>query len=172
MKVRELMKREVRSCLVDDNLDWAAHLMWDGDCGALPVVGKEENVVGIITDRDICMAAYTKGLPLSTIKVEEAMARQVTFCSPESTLETAMALMKEARVRRLPVVDGAGKLVGILSLNDLACEAREATKHGGGNLRSIDVADTLGVICGHRLPPARSEKARNGRKAELVESGA
>jgi CBS-domain-containing membrane protein len=120
MKVKELMEIKVRSCLVDDSLNWAAQLMWEGDCGALPVVGPEGDVVGMITDRDICMAAYTKGRPLTLIKVGDAMAKQVTTCSAESSAETAMSLMKEVRVRRLPIVDAQGKLAGILSLNDLA----------------------------------------------------
>ena len=168
MKVSELMIRNVRSCAAENNLNRAAQLMWEGDCGALPVVGSDGTVIGMITDRDISMAAYTKGKPLTAIRVGDAMAKQVSTCSLESTLETAMSLMKEIRVRRLPVVDAQGKLAGILSLNDLALEARKETKSGGRDLKSVDVADTLGVICEHRQPGAVAAKPQAKRAGELV----
>jgi CBS domain-containing protein len=171
MKVKELMVRDVRSCLVSDSLTRAAQLMWEGDCGVLPVVGMNGSVVGMITDRDICMSAYTKGRPLAALKVENAMAGKVSSCSTESTLETAMSLMKESRVRRLPVVDAQGKLAGILSLNDLACQARKEAKLGGKEIKSVDVADTLGAICEHRPPVGAAVISQANRKGELVGAG-
>ena len=171
MKVKELMVREVRSCRVEDNLNRAAHLMWEGDCGVLPVVETDGTVVGMITDRDICMAAYTKGGSLSSLRVGDAMAEQVSSCSPEASLETAMSLMKETHVRRLPVVDAQGKLAGILSLNDLAREARKQTKGGGREIKAVDVAETLGVICEHRQPGAPVAKTQGKRASELIGVG-
>jgi CBS domain-containing protein len=150
MKVGELMTRDVRTCLAEDNLNRAAQLMWEGDCGIIPVLGADGGLVGVITDRDICMAAYTKGRPLASLRVQDAMAREVSFCSPDSTLETAMSLMREMRIHRLPVVDAQGQLAGILSLNDLALEARKEAKGGGRQIKSVDVAETLGVLCDHR----------------------
>jgi CBS-domain-containing membrane protein len=117
----------------------------------------------MITDRDICMAAFTKGRPLTSLKVRDAMAKQVTTCSAESSAETAMSLMKEVRVRRLPIVDARGKLAGILSLNDLAREARKEARFGLTQVRPGDVADTMGIICAHRsLPPRVSKPAARG----------
>ena len=171
MKVKELMVRAVRTCLMDDSLNSAAQLMWEGDCGVLPVVGQDGSVVGMIRDRDIWMAAYTRGRSLGDLRVGNAMANQVTFCSPDSTLEAAMSLMKEARVHRLPVVDSQGKLAGILSLNDLAREARKQAKGSGREVRPVDVADTLGVLCEHRLPAPVVTKSLGRHVGELAGAG-
>ena len=171
MKVKELMSHEVRSCRPADSLDRAAHLMWEGDCGDLPVVGNGGGVVGMITDRDICMAAYTKGRSLASIRVEDAMARQVSSCSPDATLETAMSLMKETRVRRLPVVDGRGQLAGILSMNDLAREARRQDKGGDRQKMCFDLMDTLGVVCEPHRGAAKTPGMKTRRAGELVPAG-
>jgi CBS-domain-containing membrane protein len=168
MKVSELMIRNVRTCVPDNNLNRAAQLMWEGDCGVVPVIGADGAVVGMVTDRDICMAAYTKGKMLSAIRVGDVMANQVSTCSLDSTLETAMSIMKEIRVRRLPVVDAQGKLAGILSLNDLAIEARKQTRGGGRDLDANQVTDTLGIICDHRRPDAVAAKPQGKRAGELV----
>ena len=166
MKVREVMVREVRSCCAEDSLNRAAQIMWDGDCGVVPVVDGEGRPVGMITDRDICMAAYTQGLPITMLRVGTSMVREVASCSPDATLETAMALMKEGQVRRLPITDGSGKLVGILSLNDLA---REARRRSGSGVAAADLADTLGRICEDRS--ARTKAPPVEREAELVGAG-
>jgi CBS domain-containing protein len=118
--VRAIMADAVCSCSPDDTLNGAAQRMWDKDCGAVPVVNSDGTLAGIITDRDICMAAYTKGLPLDAIHVKDAMARHVHTCNPDDTLARAATLMAEAQVRRLPVVDGERRLVGIVALADIA----------------------------------------------------
>jgi len=156
MKVQDWMTRDVATCVVDDSLNRAAQLMWDGDFGVVPVVGPEGSIVGMITDRDVCMAAYTRGRPLAEIRVEHAMAKHIATCSPDSTIDTALSLMKEARVRRLPVVDHHGRLVGVLSLNDLARGARGLGGTPEGIRTRADVDETLASICGKRLR-ARSE---------------
>ena len=150
MKVHDWMTRDVATCLVDDTLNRAAQLMWEGDFGVVPVVGVEGNVVGMITDRDVCMAAYTRGRPLAEIRIEDAMAKHLATCSPDSTIETALALMKEAGVRRLPVVDHHGKLAGVLSLNDLARAARRLGGTPEGIRTRADVGETLASICRSR----------------------
>jgi CBS domain-containing protein len=167
MKVMDLMTCDVKSCSADDSLDRAANLMWEGDCGVVPVVGPGRELVGMITDRDICMAAYTKGRPLAALGVRDAMAKKLTFCSPEATLETAISLMKESRVRRLAVVDSKGMLAGILSLNDLAVEARKQERSGARPTLSAALADMLGTICEHRQPSAGA-KPRPRRTEALV----
>ena len=159
MKVQDWMTRDVATCLVDDTLNRAAQLMWEGDFGVVPVLGVDGTVVGVITDRDICMAAYTRGRPLAEIRVEDAMAKHLATCSPDSTIETALSLMKEASVRRLPVVDHHGKPVGVLSLNDLARGARRLGGTPEGIKTRADVDETLASICRTRLR-ARSEDRR------------
>lgn len=119
LSVQSFMTDAVATCSPDEPLNAAARVMWEHDCGAVPVLA-DGKLVGIITDRDICMAAYTQGRPLGAIAVKDVMARHVHACSPGDTLERAATLMADARVRRLPVVDTEQRLVGIVSLADIA----------------------------------------------------
>lgn len=123
MRVKEVMTEDVKSCRVEDSLNVPAQLMWDHDCGCVPVLEGNGKVRAIITDRDICMAAYTQGKPLREIPVASAMSREVWSASPSDSLAAAERLMAEKKVRRLPIVDSEGKLVGIVSLHDVAREA-------------------------------------------------
>ena len=120
MNVSQLMKSDVEICGPDDNLATAACRMWDADLGCLPVVDQDGQVIGMITDRDICMAALTRGQPLRDIPVAVAMSNEVLSCSPDATLIEAEEVMRSGQVRRLPVIDSDACLVGIVSLNDLA----------------------------------------------------
>lgn len=124
--VRSLMTSQVHTCQREDTLNHAAHLMWNGDCGVLPVLS-EERVVGIITDRDICMAAYTQGKPATELGVEGAMSKDVVSCLPDESVEAALISMGKHRVRRLPVLTTQGKLVGMLTLADVVRWARPLT---------------------------------------------
>jgi CBS domain-containing protein len=122
------MSREVITCTPEMELARVGWLMWEGDCGSLPVL-REGKIAGIITDRDLCMAAAMKPRPCTEIRVAEAMsAGDVAVVREDGSLEDALALMAERRVRRLPVVNPVGDLVGILSLNDAV---RAAEKSGG-----------------------------------------
>src|SRR5947207_117465 len=121
MDIKRLMKHEVRTCRPDDMLNTAARIMWEEACGCVPVVDAESRPIGFLTDRDICMAAYTQGGPLGELRVESAMARSIVSCGNEDDLAHAMQLMRNNSLRRLPVVDACGVLVGLLSLDDIAC---------------------------------------------------
>ncbi|HZP42445.1 MAG TPA: CBS domain-containing protein [Candidatus Binatia bacterium] len=146
MKVEELMTRRVASCSASDTLNAAARIMWEHDCGCAPVVA-DGRVVGMITDRDICMAAYTQDRPLSALPVSQAMSREVHSCRPDDPLAVAERTMRERQIRRLPVIDASGHLVGILSLNDVArAFAREGERAAGG-ARANEVASTLAAVC-------------------------
>src|SRR5688572_1480478 len=112
MKVHGIMTKQVRSCGADDSMADAARLMWEGDCGSIPVVDDGGHVVGMITDRDICMATFTRGVPPAALKVSDAMNGTVTACRSDDDVESAEQLMASRKVRRLPVMDGAGRLVG------------------------------------------------------------
>jgi CBS-domain-containing membrane protein len=122
LSVRELMTEAVASCSPDETLNAAARHMWEHDCGVVPVVDGGE-LVGIITDRDICMAAYTQGRPLASIVIKDVMARHVHACRADDTLARAASLMADAQVRRLPVIDVERRLVGIVSMADIARSA-------------------------------------------------
>jgi len=149
MRVSQLMSKQVQTCHASDSLDLAAQRMWSNDCGCLPVVEQDGNgqVIGIITDRDICMSALFQGKPLSSLNVSEAMARNVRTCRQTDTTGSAETVMREARIRRLPVVNDDGALVGILSLADLACEAAREQCSPRKHLTGDEIGITLAAIC-------------------------
>src|SRR5262245_4091481 len=115
MQVKDIMTKRVESCAADHTLDCAARIMWERDCGCVPIVDHENRVVGILTDLDICMAAYTKGLPLSAIQAGEAMSQQIFTCSPHDDIREAERQMESKQIRRIPVVDGERRLIGMVS---------------------------------------------------------
>jgi len=124
MKVENLMVTKVQSCRPDTNLAAAAALMWEADCGALPVVEQDNKVVGMITDRDICIAAGTRNrLPSDTL-AGDVVNRKVYACGPDDDVKIALATMRKARVRRLPVVEDSNRVLGMLSLDDIALDIR------------------------------------------------
>ena len=147
MKVRDIMNRDVHTCRPETNLAMAAMQMWDGDFGVLPVLANGGTVVGMITDRDICMAAASKHRDPARIRVEEVTAGEVYACSPDSEIHEALKVMQQRKVRRLPVINADdGKLAGILSLNDIALKVQA---DGKAELSAQDVENTLKAICTH-----------------------
>ncbi len=110
--------RQARTCFPNHPLSEAARLMWELDCGSVPVVDDSGNLVGMITDRDICMAAYTRDQPLSALSVKSTMSEQVASAAPGDTIEQIVRVMREHQVRRVPIVD-QGKFVGIITLADV-----------------------------------------------------
>jgi CBS domain-containing protein len=156
MKVEQLMTRETRVCTDMDTLNRAAELMWESDCGCIPVISAngDGGLVGVVTDRDIAMAAYTQGKELSALPIGTAMARDVIACHASDGISQAEALMRDNQVRRLPVLDKEERLVGIISLNDIAREAqREAAIGKRAEVTGEGVMETLSSVCQPR--PAR-----------------
>jgi CBS domain-containing protein len=119
MKIENWMNRDVACCRPESSMSEAAHLMWEKDCGVLPVVDSDEHVVGVITDRDLCMGAYHRGSSLNDLRVEESMSRTVHTCRESDPIEEVIRRMGDNQVRRVPVLDASGRLVGILSMNDI-----------------------------------------------------
>lgn len=117
--VEEVMHRGAHCCRLTDSCGRAAQVMWERDCGALPIRDEHGHVVGIITNRDICMAGYTKGCSVWKIPVAAVSSLCVHSVSPEDSVDYAEELLKRHRVRRLVVLDRGGNLVGMLSLADL-----------------------------------------------------
>lgn len=146
MRVEQLMNQPVRTCRRTDSLNQAAQLMWDHDCGVLPVVDDRGLLVGIITDRDICMASYTQGRSLLELVVETAMATRVFSCHIKDDIQAAERLMSEKKVRRLPVIDAGGRPAGMISLSDIACMTPRLAENPEA---SRAFAETYSSIC-HR----------------------
>ncbi len=149
MLVENLMTRQVQSCHVGDSLAHAAQLMWQHDCGAVPVCAGDglQRVIGMITDRDICMSALFQGKPLVELRVNEAMSRSLTAVRPSDSLAQAERVMREAHLRRLPVIERDGALLGMLSLADLAREASRERTHARKEVTESDIGNTLAAIC-------------------------
>lgn len=156
MKVAELMSRFVRTCSPQDNLATAGAAMWESDCGIIPVVDPSRKLLGVVTDRDICIALSTRSATASQIRVADVMSRNVHSCAPDDDIETALKTMGERLVRRLPVLDGEGRLEGILSLSDIARRARRPGARRANGPTYDEVAETLKAIC---RVPAPSRKA-------------
>lgn len=146
----------VKSCGTNDNLERAAQIMWENDFGAVPVVDGDGRVVGMITDRDSCMAAYMQGRPLGQILVSNAMSKRVHGAMENDPLEVVENMMRRVRVRRVPVLDAKGRLNGILSMNDLV---RHAHRSLG---RTTSVGQTIAAICEPHVA-ARAKDHGQGR---------
>jgi CBS domain-containing protein len=148
MKVEQLMTKTVASCVPGDTLNEAARIMWERDCGVVPVVEAQgsQHVIGMLTDRDICMAAYTKGQTLSQIQVRDAMSSGAQSCHPGQDVAEAERAMRDAQVHRLPVVDEADQLLGVISLADIAREAAREARFKRQEVTVAEVGETLAAI--------------------------
>ncbi|HYN10935.1 MAG TPA: CBS domain-containing protein [Vicinamibacterales bacterium] len=163
MHIKELMSQPAVTCTERDHLDVPARLMWEYDCGVIPVVDDDGRLCGVVTDRDICMAAYTQGQPLHAISVTTAMARDVMSCHPDDAIEDAERLMRDGQIRRVPVVDAAGRPQGVVSLNDVA----RATARGKKSSIDRELVTTMAAIC---EPRRRPDGAVAGARPTLTRS--
>src|SRR4030095_8760448 len=118
------MTTDVKRWSRETNLAAAARIMWEGDCGAVPVTDERDHVVGVITDRDICIAAATRPRTEGEIPVKDVISKALFTCAPGDDVRAALATMKARKVRRLPVVDQGGRLAGIVSIHDIAVQVR------------------------------------------------
>ncbi len=147
MHVDKVMNPRPRFVKAHQSLADAVAIMVERDCGWVPVVDDAKRVVGVITDRDICLAAHDRDKRLKNIAVEGVMRTNVHACRPKDRIGDAQAVMRTRRIRRLPVTDADGKLVGLLSLSDLARRAGMNDENKPKGLTSLDVAHTLAAIC-------------------------
>lgn len=150
MKVAQIMSIDPSRCSRDESLSSVAGKLWSADCGALPVVDGDGRVTGMITDRDIAIALGFSCRPASEMTVGAVATRELFSCRKGELLEAVLERMSARGVRRLPVVDEGGKLVGMLSLNDLIARAPEL-----GARRILAALETIG----RRTPPDRGEEA-------------
>ena len=149
MNVKALMTPNVKSAGKGASVADVALIMRANNCGAVPIVDEENKVVGIITDRDICLALALRRLPAAGIAVTDMMSKKVYACGPHEEVSAALETMRNKKVRRLPVVDDEGRLVGILSMDDvvLHAEARRAEKiEKESGLGYKQTVDTLKAI--------------------------
>jgi CBS domain-containing protein len=148
MQAALLMTREVVTCTPETSLADAARLMREHGVGFLPVVGAHGRLKGVLTDRDALLASAKAGKRLAALRVEGAMKQPITSCGPEAELELVERLLARAGLHRLPVTDEEGRLVGVISIDDLACAA--ARRGDADLLRRVGL--TLSAIVHKRSP--------------------
>jgi CBS domain-containing protein len=150
MKVKDIMMTTSCYCRPEANLGAAAELMWNADCGFLPILSAEGKVIGVITDRDICIALGTRNCLAGELRVADAMSSKLYSCAPDDDIHTALQTMSEAKVRRLPVKTQGGALVGVLSINDLLFRAEPAGFGRTPDLSRDEIVRTLRSIARER----------------------
>lgn len=155
MKVSDVMTKRPSFCGLDTNLSTAAELMWRNGCGFLPVVGEGGNVIGVITDRDISIALGTRNRRPSELLIKDVASPKLFTCTAEDNVHCALKTMRIEGIRRLPVIDREGALVGVLSIDDIALKAHEhALKK---DVSYEDVEDTYKAIYGHAASRAKGD---------------
>lgn len=151
MNVSEIMEQRVATVHPTDGIHVAATRMRDRDCGCVVVVDDEERAVGVLTDRDVCMAALRTDLPLSGLVVSDAMTAHPFYCYVDDTIDAVEDAMARHQVRRLPVVDDEGRLRGLVALDDVAREAARDADLFAPPVSCAGVGRTLGQIVRPRL---------------------
>jgi CBS domain-containing protein len=159
MKVVEIMMGTPYHCSPETNLGSATELMWIGNCGFLPVVTQDNKVIGVITDRDICVALGTRNRTAGNVTVGEVMSGKMFACTPEDEIETALETMRAGHVRRLPVITKARALVGVISIDDVIIHAEKPVMAGASGLSTANVVKALQGINERQFPLARVQAA-------------
>jgi CBS domain-containing protein len=155
MKVRDVMVGTPVWCSYETNLGAAVERLWNQDCGILPIVNSEGKVTAVATDRDICIALGTRNRLPGEITVGEVTTGKLYSCKPDDDIRTALQTMGEKKVRRLPVVNAAGKLEGILSMDDVVLHADARNP----DLSYDEVVKTLKKLYRPQLPEKRAATA-------------
>ena len=158
MKIQELMTREVDASSPATDLAAVSMTMWRQDCGIVPIIDDARRVVGVVTDRDICMALATRHRRAEELTAGEVMTDRLILVRPEEDVRVALEAMRTQRVRRLPVVDAEHRLRGVVSINDLVLHAQPSGGRVTPGISANDLLATLQGICGHPLPAIRPQE--------------
>jgi CBS domain-containing protein len=137
MKAKELMTAEPKTCSPETNLAAAAELMLQADCGILPITDAGK-LVGVVTDRDLYLALATRNRRPAEISVAEVAQGPVYSCSPEDDVNAVLATMRQHRIRRVPIEGFGGRVLGIISIDDVALAA--------GPKRPVADRDVVGAL--------------------------
>jgi CBS domain-containing protein len=125
MRVQDLMTRQVATVRESDPASEALRLMWECDCGSVPVIGEDGRARAIVTDRDIAMTLRFRDSAPSVVSVSDAMSRLLHSCAPNDSIAAAEEIMRKHQIRRLPVLDGDGRLLGVISMADIVRTAAD-----------------------------------------------
>ena len=129
-KCSDVMTKDLIYGLPNDTVTRVAQLMKKEDIGPVPIVDNEQSKmpIGIITDRDLALKVVGEGRDPNTTRVEEVMTRKLVTCRADDNVENAMKAMAQYQLRRIPVVDGGGRLVGIIAQADVATRVDQPKK--------------------------------------------
>jgi CBS domain-containing protein len=152
MNISDICKPGVKTCGPKDTLAAAAGIMWQEGCGAVPVVDENGRLVGIVTERDICVAVATRRRLASEIAVDQVMSGSLVSCRLEDPVKDALRLMREAQVRRLPVLGEGGTLIGTVSVKDILLAVREFPCKTSREALQQEIILTLMAISQHHSP--------------------
>ena len=149
MRVQDLMTRNVECARPQTDLAAVAMTMWRKNCGIVPVLDDARHVVGVITDRDICMAVSTRHRRPEELTAQDVMSGKVTSVLQDDDVHVALDAMGGNKVRRLPVVDAEGRIQGLISMNDLVLRAQPAGRPTP-QLSANEVLVAMQRICEHQ----------------------
>jgi CBS domain-containing protein len=147
MHAGQIMSRDVITCSPDDSLRDAVRKMWDHDVGCLLVVDGEERLVGIVTDRDVCLAAFTGERPLKDIRVKSAMTSPVHSLTDTDRVQDVEVVMTTYKIHRVPIVDRENRVLGLISLSDIAREASRELRERHPDVTDADLVTTIAQLC-------------------------
>ena len=128
MTCKEVMTKNPKTCAPTDTVQQAAELMKSEDVGPIPIVGTDGKLEGIITDRDIVLNVVAEGRDAKTTKLVDVMSTDLITCTADGDIEETLDLMEDNQVRRIPVIDASGRLVGIISQADVATRLDDSEK--------------------------------------------
>lgn len=152
MKVHELMSGAAATCRPSTNLAAIAMMMWERDCGFIPLVDESRRLVGAITDRDICMAVATRHRRAEELTASEVATGRRYAVHSDDDLRHALEIMRRNKVRRLPVIDREERIQGVLSINDVILRTQTTPDRSDRGVPSArEVIATLQGICEHEL---------------------
>ncbi len=166
MYINEIMSIDVKTCMPDSNLQEVAGLMWNNDCGAIPVVNEQNIPLGVVTDRDVAMAAMLNQKPLWELTAAEVIKEQnLCSCQQNSSLQECLTMMKEEGVRRVLVTNTDDTLAGIVSIGDVVAFTGNSTsksKKQPAQIKHEPVLSMLKRVSAHHMqseqPLAMMEK--------------
>lgn len=159
MKVKEVMMGTPYFCRSDTNLGSATELMWNANCGFLPVEAPDGKVIGVVTDRDICIALGTRNRVAGDVVVGVVMSGKLYSCLPDDDIHVALQTMKEGKVRRLPVIAKDGSLVGVISMDDILFRTEPMSLGKEPELSTDEVVRTYRAITQRMVPQVAAKKA-------------
>ena len=152
MRVKHVMTKDPLCCVPSDSAQRAASLMREAGAGAIPVVESAERrrLVGIVTDRDLCMKVVAEGKEPDATAVEDCMTLKVVSCTAADSIQKATELMKENQIRRVTVIDAEGCLQGIVALADVVER---------GDVKPTETDDTLKKVSAPSAVPSKPRAA-------------